>query len=61
MTRMLFSHYAILVVYLSSMSKLMDTDDYSDKGLAVFIHTKDGLMYEAAIGGQKFKFTPKGD
>ena len=29
------------------------------KGMAVFIHTKGGLMYEAAIGGQKFKFTPK--
>jgi lipid-binding SYLF domain-containing protein len=28
------------------------------KGLAVFIHTKGGLMYEAAIGGQKFDFTP---
>ena len=28
-------------------------------GMAVFIHTKGGLMYEAAIGGQKFKFTPK--
>jgi lipid-binding SYLF domain-containing protein len=28
------------------------------KGIAVFIHTKGGLMYEAAIGGQKFTFTP---
>ncbi len=28
------------------------------KGLAVFVHTKGGLMYEAAIGGQKFDFTP---
>jgi hypothetical protein len=28
------------------------------KGLAVFVHTKGGLMYEAAIGGQKFEFTP---
>jgi lipid-binding SYLF domain-containing protein len=27
-------------------------------GMAVFVHTKGGLMYEAAIGGQKFKFTP---
>jgi len=25
----------------------------------VFTHTKGGLMYEAAIGGQKFKFKPK--
>jgi lipid-binding SYLF domain-containing protein len=29
------------------------------KGMAVFTHTKGGLMYEAAIGGQKFKFKPK--
>jgi len=26
------------------------------KGMAVFVHTKGGLMYEAAIGGQKFSF-----
>jgi lipid-binding SYLF domain-containing protein len=30
------------------------------KGMAVFVHTKGGLMYEAAIGGQKFSFTPAG-
>jgi lipid-binding SYLF domain-containing protein len=29
------------------------------KGMAVFVHTKGGLMYEASIGGQKFKFKPK--
>lgn len=29
------------------------------KGMAVFIHTKGGLMYEASIGGQKFGFTAK--
>lgn len=29
------------------------------KGMAVFVHTKGGLMYEAAIGGQKFSFKPK--
>lgn len=29
------------------------------KGMAVFVDIKGGLMYEAAIGGQKFKFTPK--
>ncbi len=29
------------------------------KDMAVFVHTKGGLMYEAAIGGQKFDFTPK--
>lgn len=28
------------------------------KGSAVFIHTKGGLMYEAAIGGQKFTYHP---
>ena len=27
------------------------------KGVAVFIHAKAGLMYEAAIGGQKFDVT----
>ena len=29
------------------------------KGMAVFVHAKGGLMYEAAIGGQRFKFKPK--
>lgn len=29
------------------------------KGMAVFIHAKGGLMYEAAIGGQKFNFKAK--
>ena len=29
------------------------------KGMAVFVHAKGGLMYEASIGGQKFKFKPK--
>jgi len=28
------------------------------KGMAVFIHTLGGLMYEMSIGGQKFTFTP---
>ncbi len=27
-------------------------------GTAIFVHTKGGLMYEASIGGQKFKFRP---
>jgi len=31
--------------------------DYN-KGMAVFVHAKGGLMYEAAIGGQKFNFKP---
>jgi lipid-binding SYLF domain-containing protein len=29
------------------------------KGMAVFVHAKVGLMYEASIGGQKFTFKPK--
>lgn len=29
------------------------------KGMAVFVHTKGGLMYEATIGGQKFSFKAK--
>ncbi|KPJ76374.1 MAG: hypothetical protein AMJ54_11995 [Deltaproteobacteria bacterium SG8_13] len=29
-----------------------------NNGMAVFIHAKGGLMYEAAIGGQKFSFEP---
>jgi lipid-binding SYLF domain-containing protein len=31
------------------------------KGMAVFVHAKGGLMYEAALGGQKFSFTPNGN
>ena len=30
-----------------------------NKGMAVFVHTKGGLMYEASVGGQKFNFKPK--
>ncbi len=30
-----------------------------DKGVAVFTITEGGLMYEASIGGQKFKYTAK--
>jgi lipid-binding SYLF domain-containing protein len=30
------------------------------KGMAVFTRAKGGLMYEAAIGGQKFSFEPVG-
>jgi len=32
--------------------------DY-DNGVAVFTLAKGGLMYEASVGGQKFKFKPK--
>lgn len=28
------------------------------KGMAVFVHAKGGLMYEATVGGQKFSYTP---
>lgn len=28
------------------------------KGMAVFMHIKGGLMYEASVGGQKFSFKP---
>lgn len=30
-----------------------------DDGMAIFTQAKGGLMYEAAIGGQKFKVEPK--
>jgi len=29
------------------------------KGMAVFVHARGGLMYEATIGGQKFSFKAK--
>lgn len=29
-----------------------------NKGMAVFVHPLGGLMYEASIGGQRFRFTP---
>jgi lipid-binding SYLF domain-containing protein len=29
------------------------------KGMAIFTVAKGGLMYEATIGGQKFKYTPR--
>ena len=31
-----------------------------NKGMAVFLHSLGGLMYEASIGGQKFKYKPLG-
>ena len=27
-------------------------------GMAIFVHARGGLMYEASVGGQKFTFTP---
>ena len=29
-----------------------------NKGMAIFVHAKGGLMFEAAIGGQSFTFEP---
>ncbi len=47
----------------ASSSSDTDTDEHAEisylKGIAVFVHTKGGLMFEASIGGQKFNFTPK--
>ena len=31
------------------------------KGMSTFVHTKGGLMYKAALGGQKFNFKPVGN
>ena len=31
------------------------------RGMAIFTLAKGGLMYEASIGGQKYKFKPLGD
>ncbi len=36
--------------------KHADTSYY--KGMAIFTEVKGGLMYEAAIAGQKFSFDP---
>lgn len=32
-----------------------------NRGTAVFVHALGGLMFEAAVGGQKFKYTPSED
>ena len=29
------------------------------RGMAIFVHAKGGLMYQASVGGQKFSFKPK--
>lgn len=34
------------------------TDVDYDGGVAIFTNTSGGLMYEASVGGQKFKFEP---
>ena len=35
------------------------TKGWYEKGMAVFTVAKGGLMYEASVGGQKFKYTPR--
>ncbi|OQY49986.1 MAG: hypothetical protein B6230_07140 [Desulfobacteraceae bacterium 4572_89] len=45
------------IIFLQDQ-RAYDEDINYTKGMAVFVHTKGGLMYEAAIGGQKFEFTP---
>jgi lipid-binding SYLF domain-containing protein len=37
-----------------------DTRGKYRKGMAVFTVAKGGLMYEASLGGQKYKYKPKG-
>lgn len=36
----------------------VQADTYYHKGMATFVHSKGGLMYEISISGQKFKFKP---
>lgn len=50
-----FSAQASAVAVKEGVSK----DASYDHGVAVFTMPKGGLMAEASIGGQKFKFTPK--
>lgn len=42
---------------VSTPSSSTHAADYK-QGLAVFTYAKGGLMYEAAVGGQKFKYRP---
>ncbi len=36
----------------------VQAETHYTKGMVVFVHARGGLMYEAAIGGQKFSYTP---
>lgn len=36
----------------------LQAGQYYINGMAVFVHTKGGFMYEATIGGQQFTFEP---
>jgi len=49
----LSAQVSVVVVTLGAA----DGADYKD-GVAVFTHTKAGLMYEASVGGQGFDFDP---
>ncbi len=42
----------------ASSSKTGQTNAGYLNGMAIFVHIKGGLMYEAAIGGQTFQFSP---
>lgn len=44
----------------ANIDKSQMENHYID-GMAVFSMQKGGLMYEASLGGQKFKFTPVGN
>lgn len=44
----------------ANIDKSQMENHYID-GMAIFSMQKGGLMYEAALGGQKFKFTPVGE
>ena len=37
----------------------VSADAEFNRGMAIFTQTKGGLMYEASVGGQKFKVEPK--
>jgi len=37
----------------------VSADAKFDKGIAIFTQAKGGLMYEASVGGQKFKVEPQ--
>lgn len=39
-------------------SEKQEQKGFYQNGMATFTYTKGGLMYEAALGGQKFSFTP---
>jgi lipid-binding SYLF domain-containing protein len=43
----------------SSGKKDATTEGKYHKGMAVFTIVKGGAMYQATVGGQKFKYTPK--